>query len=407
MILSDRSIKGGVALRPLWLSWVLAYVLAAGAQAATLTAHALQLPPTDATSVGGAQLSPNGRWLAYVAERKPGRLALVTYDLTSAHAQAVDLGPLQPRSFFGDVLAWRPDSRACAVGVPNGWAVVTLGRQRVRWIDPVANYGPFESCAAWSPHGGRLAVFSGGGYFRVWDGTRLRRKADWAKASGAPSYATERAWQCEWSPNEKALLLRFYGQAERNSDAVGHMMVVDPDTGRDKFDWGAEAEPAHWLDDSHVAFRSLDESYGSLPATLQVARPSAHRERTWRASVVDWALTDRRDAVWIVTGEGDVWRTAPSRPRWRRVGHSEAARRHIQQVGPVGLSLSPDGNQAVLVIGSAVELISSEGWPVGQWREAGSDINVLGWAAGRNLPLLAVGGANGGPYRVCQMVEQQ
>lgn len=394
--------------RLLWLSCVLACLLVVDGHAAPLTARTLRLPLGAGPEADPRALavSPDGRWLAYVVIPKvvipkPGRLALVLYDLTSARAQTVDLGPLDPRTDdTTSLLAWRPDSRACAVGIETGWAVVTPGRKRAQWIDRAHGVSGFDCRPAWSPRDGRLAVFSDGGDFWVWDGTRVRRKANWLKMTGIPSYASERPWQCEWSPDGKSILFRYYGDSGRDSNATGHLTIVDPGTGR--FKWGAEAGPAHWLDDTQIAYRTSEVDTGGFePEPLQVAQPAANKERLWRADIMAWSLTDRRDAVWIVTGKGDVWWTSLAKPHWRRVGHSD---RHNQD-DTLRLFLSPDGTQAALTTGDAVELFRLDG-PVRQWRHPGSDIQVLGWAAGRTLPLLTVEPTQSGPSEVRQMEPQ-
>ena len=401
----------------LWLLCALTCLLPGNVQAAPLTAHALRLPQVAGTEAIFRDLavSPDGRWLAYVlaSERqlyhgsvrlnpnvapKPGRIALVLYDLISARAQTVDLGPLDPRADGFSLLAWRPDSRACAVGTEIGWAIVTPGRERARWIDRTHGVWVLDCRPAWSPRGGRLAFFSEDGDFWVWDGTRIRHKANWLKQTGIPSYADERPWQCEWSPDGRFILFRFYGDSVRDSTDTGHLAIVDASMGR--LGWGTEAGPAHWLDNTRIAFRAGNAATDVAPDTLQVA--TARREHSWRADVAAWALTDRWDAVWIVTGEGDVWRTPLPNLHWRRVGRSGTAR---NRTGTFGVSVSPDGSQAALTTGSAVELFR-QGGPVRQWRHPGFDITVLGWVAGRNLPLLAVEPEKSGPTQVWQMEQK-
>ena len=403
----------------LWLLCALTCLLPGNVQAAPLTAHALRLPQVAGTEAIFRDLavSPDGRWLAYVlaSERqlyhgsvrlnpnvapKPGRIALVLYDLSSARAQTVDLGPLDPRADGFSLLAWRPDSRACAVGTEIGWAIVTPGRERARWIDRTHGVWVLDCRPAWSPRGGRLAFFSEDGDFWVWDGTRIRHKANWLQETGIPLSEGEAPWQCEWSPDGRSILFRFYGSTARDKSDTGHLAIVDAGTGR--FGWGTEAGPAHWLDKTRIAFRAeYDYVGGSIPMTLRVARPAVNKERPWRAGVVAWALTRRRDAVWIVNGTGDVWRTLLPNPHWRRVGHRD----RTNQADTVDLSLSPDGSQAALTNGSAVELFR-RGGPVRQWRHPGFDITVLGWVAGRNLPLLAVEPEKSGPTQVWQMEQK-
>ena len=384
----------------LWLLVALICLFAGGVQAVPLTAHAFRLPLTDPKNPDNGPsaegLSPDGRWLAYIVTPKPGRLALALYDLPSAHAQTVSLGPQNPRfRWRGNVLVWRPDSRACVVGLQTGWAVVSPGRKRARWITRTYGYDGFDR-AAWSPRNGRLAVFSGSGDFWVWDGTHVRRKANWLQETGIPLSEDERPWQCEWSPNGKSILLRFYGNTVRDDTDTGHLTFVNPGTGR--FKWGMAAGPAHWLDNDRIAFRAEGDYIGGpMPVTLRVAQRTGGKERSWRAGVAAWALTARRDAVWIVAGEGDVWRTPLVKPRWRRMWHSEDARSRIPQADTVGLFLSPDGSRAALMTVSAITVstieIFHQGDPVRQWRPLDSDvedIQVLGWAAGRTLPVLVV-----------------
>lgn len=222
------------------------------------------------------------------------------------------------------VLAWRPDSRACAVGGMGGWCVVwprlAYGKVGYRRLRLTAAAPGYQSCAAWSPRTYRLAMFDGflgTSLYRVWNGRRLSRGIVWREAVGFPQ-GEERAWQCEWSPDEKSLFLRFYGHAERDSTSAGHLVVLNPRTARPRYRWGAEAQPARWLDNRRLIF-GHDDSGLPYPEPLTVVQPSTYRHSAWLPAVVAWALSPARDVLWALQSNGDVRRRST---RARRNVHS-------------------------------------------------------------------------------------
>ncbi|MDQ2686616.1 MAG: hypothetical protein M3Y28_01985, partial [Armatimonadota bacterium] len=346
-----------------------------------------------------AQLSPDGRWLAWFRWHHKNWIGVTFYDLTAGRSHTTDLGQarfhagkVNESEYYNYVLAWRQDSQACAVGVGDGWAVLPPTGRYARWLVR-SKGGGWGSCAAWAPLTHRLAMFDAFGDFRVWDGKRLRKMKDWAETSGAPHYAAERAWQCEWSPDEKAIAFRFYGEAERQSDSAGHTMIVDSETGRQKYRWGAEACWVHWLDSRRLAFRADDEGLGGrFPVPLVVAQPGVRqaRDSVWQKDLVDWALAPRHDALWAVTNAGDVSRTPTAGKHWKRLLHGTRTKASHTVLSPFRLLMSPQGDQAAVWTEDTLTLISASGAPARRWRLGRGQFTVLGWPRGKALPLLAV-----------------
>lgn len=360
-----------------------------------------------------AQLSPDGRWLAWFRWHHKNRLGVTFYDLTAGRSRLVDLYRAKDANPpYGDyvvgnyVLAWRQDSRACAVGIGDGWAIVTPMGRKTQWLARPKGLS-LEGCAAWAPRTHRLAMFDAFGGFRVWDGRHLRKKADWDKTSGAPSYAAIRAWQAEWSPDEKAIAFRFYGEADRESDSAGHTIIIDPNTGRMKYQWGTEACWVHWLDSHRLAYRADDEGIGNrLPVSLTVDRPAIRHARdiAWLKGVIDWTLTPRRDALWAVTDAGDVSRTPTAGRHWKRLLHlGTATKSGDNGSSPYRISVSPQDDHAAVWTGDALTLISATAAPARHWRLGRGQFTVLGWPRGKALPLLAVARSDSAPWQLYQL----
>lgn len=367
----------------------------------------LPIPPMAPMSAWepSGTISPNGRWLAYWDARSKSHDRVVFYDLVESRSWVVDAGRIAPHSYGGGrVLSWRQDSRACAVGAAGGWKVAW---PRTRRTCRVARSAPgYESCAAWSPRTKRLAMFEGfigNGLFRVWDGRRLTRGIKWAKAVGYP-YGEERAWQCEWSPDEKLLLLRFYGHAERDSIAAGHTMVIDLRTGRPRFNWGTEAGPARWLDTSRLIFGGDDGGSPGYPEGLFVAKPVAHQFNIWLSNVLAWTLSPNRNVVWALR-EGHLYRTSAHQKRWQVV-----TRKVVSLKMWPSLSLSPRGDMAVLCHrwgGNCVSILSTSSrlrWTA-NWLPPVGRAKVLGWASGKSLPLIELQRADGTAAQVVQLTK--
>lgn len=409
--------------RPPFTRLILGIVLAAllccsDAQAAPLAARRPPVSLDGLQETKGeqpvAQLSPDGCWLPWFRWHHKNRIGVAFYDLSAGRSHMTDLGRARFHAGTVDefdydnyVLAWRQDSQACAVGLGDGWAIVTPSGQKAQWLARPSRSRGIESCAAWAPRTHRLALFGALGDFRVWDGKQLRKKADWAKTSGGPYYTAERAWQCEWSPDEKAIAFRFYGEAERQSDAAGHTMIVAPETGRQKYRWGTEACWVHWLDSRLLVFRADDEGLGGrFPVPLVVAEPAVRqaRDSVWQKDVVDWALTPRRDALWAVTDAGDVYRTPTAGRHWKRLLHIGTATKIADNgSSPYRILVSPQGNQAAVWTGAALTLVSASVRPARRWKLGHGVFTVLGWPRGKALPLLAVQRTDAAPWELWQL----
>jgi hypothetical protein len=232
--------------------------------------------------------------------------------------------------------------------------------------------------------------FLGNGLYRVWNGKRLAKGVEWRKTVGYP-YGEERAWQCEWSPNEKLILFRFYGHAQRDSYSPGHTVVIDPRTGRRRFDWGAEAGPARWLDQSRLIFEA-DDCERNLPRGLTVAKPVAHQSHKWLKNSVTWALSSRRDAIWALTSEGHLLRTQAKKRQWQVIRCNAISTQALRLMSP-SMSLSPRGDMVAfcdMFGGTNVSIVSTSPkrpWTL-SWKVPLGKVKVLGWPLGKSLPLL-------------------
>ena len=368
----------------------------------------LPIPPMVSMSYGepSGVMSPNGRWLAYFDAWTYNRDKVVFYDLIKSRHWVMDAGRMVPDSYSTRVLSWRRDSRACAVGAAGGWRIAWPSTRSTRRISRAAPGG--ESCAAWSPRTNHLAMFegsSGSGLYRVWNGRRLTRGIEWSKAVGFPQ-GEGRAWQCEWSPDEKLILFRFYGHAERDRYSSGHTVVINPRTARPRFDWGAEASPAHWLDTSRLIFKGDDQGLGS-PSELTVARPVAAQSNNWLKNAVAWTLSPKRDILWVLTTEGHLCRTSTREKQWQIIRRKAVSLKTLQFMSP-SLSLSPRGDVIAfchMLGGSSISLVSTSPkrpWAI-NWRVPKGKVKVLGWAPGKSLPLLELERSDETPAVVIQL----
>lgn len=368
----------------------------------------LPVPPMASMSdwEPSGTMSPNGRWLAYFDARPKNRDKVVFYDLIKSRHWVIDAGRIVPDSYSTRILSWRQDSRACAVGAAGGWRVAWPDTRRTRRISHSAPGG--ESCAAWSPHTNRLAMFEGflgNGLYRVWDGRRLTKGVEWRKAVDYPA-GEERAWQCEWSPDEKLLLFRFYGHAQRDSYSSGHTVVVNPRTGRRRFDWGEEARPAHWLDKSRLIFEGDDDGL-DLTSGLTVAKPVAHQSNNWLKNAVAWTLSPQRDAIWALTTEGHLYRTPAKRRDWQIIRRNAVSSKALRFMSP-SMSLSPRGDMVAFCHtfgGSNISVVSTSPkrpWTI-SWRAPVGKVKMLGWASGKSLPLLELQRKEESPGVVIQL----
>jgi hypothetical protein len=353
-------------------------------------------------------MSPDGRWLAYFNARSEKRDRVVFYDLIRSRHWVMDAGRVVPNSYSTRILSWRRDSRACAVGAAGGWKIAWPATRKTRRIARSAPGG--ESCAAWSPRTNRLAMFEsflGNGLYRVWHGKRLSKGIEWRKAVGFPQ-GEERAWQCEWSPDEKLLLFRFYGHAERDRNSSGHTVVINPRTARPRFDWGAEAGPAQWLDNSRLIFNADEEGLGLFSGPM-VAKPVAHQSNPWLKNAVAWTLSPRRDTIWALTTKGHLCRSSTRRKQWQIVRRNAVSAKALRRMSP-SLSLSPRGDMVAFCHtfgGKDISLVSTSPkrpWAI-SWQAPAGKVEMLGWAAGKSLPLLELQRNDQTPAVVIQLTK--
>lgn len=377
-----------------------------------VTHTVLPAPPIASMSYShpSGTLSPDGRWLAYFDARPKNHDKVVFYDLVQGRSWVMAARHFDEESFTSRVLAWRSDSRACAIGASGGWKVAWPSSRRVQRLTRVGPGG--ESCAAWSPRTNRLALFEGflgNGLYRVWDGRRLTRGIKWREAVGYP-YGEERAWQCEWSPDEKTLLFRFYGHAQRESYQSGHTAVVSPRTGRRRFRWGTEAGPARWLDNSRLIFMDDDALWSgtTAPTGLAVTKPKTRESNIWLENAAAWALAPQGDgkgnAIWAITTDGHLRRTSTKRKHWQIIRRNALPVQYM----PSTLSVSPRGDMVAfgnMFGGKNISLVSTSPrrpWTI-SWRAPVGKVRVLGWAQGQTLPLLELQQSDDAPAIVIQL----
>ena len=351
-----------------------------------------------------APMSPDGRWLAY---RQPDeeRDRIVCYDLRSGDSWTFDAG----RGRTGEpALAWRHDSTTLVANAGKRWALLRPAERRAQWLPvrrPQAEglgSGP-SGCAAWSPRTGRLVSFEGEmlgtGEMQVIAANRVAHRAAWPEGLGLPGMIGPwRAWDCEWSPDERSLLFRFYGQAERDPYMPGHLKVLDPRTARERYRWGAEAIQAHWLDNSRVAFLDDDgpRSGGGDTLPLAIAQPATGSRRIVVRDVHSWALSPGRDEIWAVAANRFLHRIRASNVR-RRHTYRLAQKPLVRWIhGRSDMVFSADGKVLALPCESISKpprnFIALVDTSTGQARYSEAppvEIAVLGWPAAAKAPLLA------------------
>ncbi len=357
-------------------------------------------PPTSASV-----LSPDGRWIALVGAPggKPRRTQVSFLDLSTRRSWSFGL-PARLSSGYGSEqdfepsLSWSRGSRACAVRSAEGWRVVYPAARRSRFVLRSLE-GAAESGPAWA---NRLAIFEDGGEpFHIWDGKRLSRGRNWIKSTDYPYPGDVRIWQAEWSPDESSILLRFYGHAERTSEAAGHTFVLSPRSGRALYKWGAETRPAAWIGSSRLAYLSDDDGLGG-PGDLVVAQPRSHSRNAWLRDVVAWTISADRNVLWALKSNGDLLRTPSRLKSWQVV--KRLGRRAVSSYVPA-LTASPRGGLLALSnpSGRGLTLISARAqpWAVA-WAAPYGTVRVLGWAPERSLPLVELS-LQDAPVRIAQL----
>lgn len=253
-------------------------------------------------------MSPDGKWLAF-PRYAGGCVGIAFYNLKSGRTWIVDKyrskeGEKYTRWAYEECLiVWRKDSRACAVCDTKGLSIVWPSRKRILRL--TREPADFENCVAWSPRTNKLAAFIGGdGPFLVWDGHKVLSSGNWTEATGWQLCYPWSGWDCEWSPDERAVLLRFYGSSGRDRSGTGHLEIMNSKTAHRQGKWGAQALAPHWIDSSRVAYLVEDgpNIYGSLP--LMVAHPRSGSERGILQSAYDISVVRPGNTVWISASSG-------------------------------------------------------------------------------------------------------
>lgn len=334
------------------------------------------------SSSGMPSISPDERWLVFSPPRQEGKPeSVIFHNLQDRQTWQVN-AEHSDKNMLGFVAAWRSDSRACAVALGGDWLVAEPG---VRRVTQLGRREWEEVAAGWSPKRKLLAFFDTPD-FRVWDGRRVSEPVNWAERLGYPSLASPwRAWDCEWSPDEKFILLRFYGAADRTKESPGHLEVINPTTVKKAGGWGGEGINAHWLDSARIIFLSDNDatrtSYTNMPLVVQ----ARGRKPVRVLPQVGWyALSGNRRFIWAWRS-GSLYRI-DSRTLKRRVVMKSVADCAYSEARDLLWVLTKEG---------ATHIIDSKTLAkrfIGRWSkdDRPSDWRVLGWAKGKPLPLLLV-----------------
>ena len=389
---------------------LVAALLAPLSSAAHARAISFEIVPASRASTG--ERSPDGRWSAVVEEPrgKNRKRRVVFTNLRTRRSWPIALPARSSDEYgFEPSLSWSPNSRACAIRSKEGWRVAYPQARRSRLVlrdRGFASYGGYE--AAWAPRTNRLAIFEDqGAPFYIWNGKRLSRGKNWITSTGYPYAGDVRIWQAEWSPDERAILLRFYGHAERGAENAGHTFVLSPRTGRAMYDWADEARPASWLDAKRLIYLADDGGLGGA-GDLIVARPSSRpktqRHQVWLKDAVAWTLAPRRNTIWALRDSGDLMRSPVSAPQWKR---TRRLPKSVFGEYETTLTASPHGNMIAVSHGSQgrkLTMISTGARPwIATWATPGGTFEILGWEPGRSLPLLAWNWNPDKPARIIQL----
>lgn len=314
----------------------------------------------------------------------------------------VNVGRTSKEEYGLNLVSWSGDGKICAVGNENGWQMVWPASRRVQRISSTKVWYLSQPEWAWAPGTQRLAVAEGSGSYRLkfWDGGRQRRGANWADLLKFPDWYRSEATPTtlEWSTDGRALMLQFYGHAERMPDSAQHSVVFSVEKGRVRHIWGDETKETHWLDGRRLMYGGDDEGMGG-PTDLVVAEPRTHKRRVWKRDVLTWALSPRRDFVCALTSKGDLIRTPTGRPQWEFLRRKVIPRPTSGESAPA-LQISPRGEMVALWNGGRMlRFYSTSGrrpWMI-SWKTPASSVGVVGWAKGQTLPIVKIhSGEKGG-----------
>jgi hypothetical protein len=338
-------------------------------------------------------VSPDGRWLVFSQPNRGTKSStIIFYDFISRKIWKV--------GGRAEALSWRSDSRLCVITTSRGWALATPGKKTINVLAatkpsyPLGSHpdpsqigyplDPSDSCVAWGPKTGRLAIFDY--YMYIFAGTKLLRKLDWSKESPLPEQY--RAWDAEWSPDERDILLRYYGHADRDRSSPGHMDVLDPLTAKPAKGWaGMETLHPHWLD----ANRYICEcDYGPVAHTEWQGYPLViqpkGRRMVWLLRKVDWyELSRDRKTIWALASSGDLYRIDARTLRKRLVMKSVARSGYEPRTDSIWVLNKRQ--QVYMIDGNNLQVKLMGAWSeqakLSQWR-------IIGWPKGTRLPLVLV-----------------
>lgn len=397
-------------LRPLAPLLAAALLAPAFSSAAHARAISFEIVPTPRGLDG--QRSPDGRWNAVVEEpngkNRPRRVVFT--NLRTRRSWPIALPARSSDEYgFEPSLSWSPNGRAIAIRSKEGWRVAYPQARHSRLVlrdRGFASYGGYA--AAWAPRTNRLAIFEDqGAPFYIWNGKRLSRAKHWIPSTGYPYAGDVRIWQAAWSPDESAILLRFYGHAERGPESAGHTQLLSPRTGRAMYGWGDEARPASWLDAKRLIYLGDDGGLGGA-GDLIVSQPSSprnsRRRQVWLRDAVAWTISPRAKTIWALKANGDLMRSPTRAAQWKR---TRRLPKSVLGEYETTLTASPHGNMVAVSHGSQsrkLTMISTgaRAW-VATWATPGGTFEILGWKPGRSLPLLAWNWNPDKPARIIQL----
>jgi hypothetical protein len=406
-------VKLSLSLALAGVLWAAAMMPAAGRSdksANVITASLLGLGPVggrNSISVNGSvSMSPDEQWLAIASPNPDGIADRIVFYSFATHTQwelkaSRAIGPEEAAPY---IAAWRDDSAAVAVNLAGEWLVVEPKTHQITAL-AMQGGGIDSSCASWSPNRKTLALFDIPA-LTIWEGQDLKAKLDWATSLWSPPLLPGvmewRPWECGWSPDGRFLFLRFYGQAERGPESSGHLIVIDPNTGKQVAGWGAEAAYPHWLDASTLLYLSNDVNCDRLfPYNLPLALQSkGQREVKFLPHITWYSLNDDRQNLWALNTAGALLHV------------NMKTRKHRTMMRSVVSCAYAKSRDLLLVLTRQDEVYLIEARSgrkefIGRWPQKDQPMKscwrILGWGQGQQLPLVLGRQAEDGALEIRQL----
>lgn len=359
---------------------------------------------------GSAVVSPDGRSVAFVNGNSKAR-GTVLYDCRSGSSWMDSKG--------GTPAAWSEDSRVCLSRTEKEWRLLQPERrenhailnQSTIDVPGYIDYQP-DGVAAWAPQTQRLAVVDSIESLRFWDGKYWTPSINWGRILKFPDWyrGEVQPFDLTWSRDDRLLTIRFYGRAERAPGSALHTVVFSVSGRRIKDIWGGDTGEVAWLDGRRMMFKDDDDGSG-LATDLVVVEPRSKRRRVWKSDVMAWALSPRRDFVCALLGNGDLVRSSTQKPRWE-VMQKKALSQRVVKSSEISvwlrLDISPRGDMVAVSRvegGRGIWLFSAlpkKPWTI-YWKAPTAEANLVGWAQGRSLPMVALKMKEDEPSQLAQL----